>query len=435
MLDDFGLIHMNGRIYDPEIGRFLSCDPYVQVPEFSQNFNRYTYVLNNPLTYTDPSGHQINEVLAAVICIVVCIIAWYVAPYIVAGIYGSLGIVSPPLVFQAAVGAVAGAISGAGNAAINGGSGSDILKGAAVGAVSGAICGGVLHGLGANGSLLRGAPVGRVVVHIVGHGIVGGLSNAAMGGRFSDSFLSGMAGCATGYFSPLESIMQKAGDGDMLATVERTAIAGIVGGTVSVIGGGKFANGAYTAAFQHLLNEESSKFYADKLATLALAQIAAKDPRIDRMINENKASGHSLSVYLDIVNLNTAQMGCYASATDVGDNAEMVNLINGVGSSYAIHSYNGRVASVNADGLQRTWAAVLAHELQHAWDGVRGSVKGAYGPGEFSKKSTFHFDDENEFRAVRTENIIREAYHLPLRNSYNGLKVSNYKAEFSPQTR
>ena len=55
-LDDSGLIHMNGRIYDPEIARFLSPDPVVQVPEFSQNFNRYSYVLNNPLNATDPSG-------------------------------------------------------------------------------------------------------------------------------------------------------------------------------------------------------------------------------------------------------------------------------------------------------------------------------------------------------------------------------------------
>jgi RHS repeat-associated protein len=55
-LDDSGLIHMNGRIYDPELGRFLSPDPYVQIPEYSQNFNRYSYVLNNPLNATDPSG-------------------------------------------------------------------------------------------------------------------------------------------------------------------------------------------------------------------------------------------------------------------------------------------------------------------------------------------------------------------------------------------
>ena len=55
-LDDFGTINMNGRIYDPRLGRFLSPDPYVQAPYNSQNYNRYSYCLNNPLKYTDPSG-------------------------------------------------------------------------------------------------------------------------------------------------------------------------------------------------------------------------------------------------------------------------------------------------------------------------------------------------------------------------------------------
>lgn len=60
---------MNARLYDPVLGRFLSPDPYVQLPDFSQNFNRYTYGLNNPLLYTDPSGEYalIDDILAAVI--------------------------------------------------------------------------------------------------------------------------------------------------------------------------------------------------------------------------------------------------------------------------------------------------------------------------------------------------------------------------------
>jgi RHS repeat-associated protein len=52
----FGLINMNARLYDPALGRFLSPDPFVQAPDFSQNFNRYSYCLNNPLKYTDPDG-------------------------------------------------------------------------------------------------------------------------------------------------------------------------------------------------------------------------------------------------------------------------------------------------------------------------------------------------------------------------------------------
>lgn len=55
-LTGLGLINMNARLYDPLLGRFLSPDPYVQMPDFSQSYNRYSYCLNNPLKYTDPSG-------------------------------------------------------------------------------------------------------------------------------------------------------------------------------------------------------------------------------------------------------------------------------------------------------------------------------------------------------------------------------------------
>ena len=50
------IIHMNGRIYDANIGRFLQADPFIQQADNLQNYNRYAYVLNNPMSYTDPSG-------------------------------------------------------------------------------------------------------------------------------------------------------------------------------------------------------------------------------------------------------------------------------------------------------------------------------------------------------------------------------------------
>jgi RHS repeat-associated protein len=57
-LSDFNLYNMNGRLYDPVIGRFLSPDIYVQRPDFTQSYNRYSYCFNNPLSYVDPSGYE-----------------------------------------------------------------------------------------------------------------------------------------------------------------------------------------------------------------------------------------------------------------------------------------------------------------------------------------------------------------------------------------
>jgi RHS repeat-associated protein len=56
-IPDVGLVNMNGRVYDPVLGRFLSPDPNVQFASDLQSYNRYSYVQNNPLKYTDPTGY------------------------------------------------------------------------------------------------------------------------------------------------------------------------------------------------------------------------------------------------------------------------------------------------------------------------------------------------------------------------------------------
>ncbi len=57
MLDEVGIIHMNGRIYDAKLARFLQADPFIQDPLNTQSLNRFSYVWNNPLNATDPSGY------------------------------------------------------------------------------------------------------------------------------------------------------------------------------------------------------------------------------------------------------------------------------------------------------------------------------------------------------------------------------------------
>jgi hypothetical protein len=49
---------MNGRGYDYNLGRFLSVDPIIQSPGNSQSLNPYSYIMNNPLAGTDPSGYM-----------------------------------------------------------------------------------------------------------------------------------------------------------------------------------------------------------------------------------------------------------------------------------------------------------------------------------------------------------------------------------------
>jgi RHS repeat-associated protein len=66
-LSKLNLIHMNGRVYDPTLARFLSADPHIQSPENGQNYNRYSYVTNNPLKYTDPSGYFLKKLFKSVV--------------------------------------------------------------------------------------------------------------------------------------------------------------------------------------------------------------------------------------------------------------------------------------------------------------------------------------------------------------------------------
>ena len=58
--DSYGqhkLIHMNGRMYDPLLGRFLGVDPIIQFPANGQSLNPYSYIMNNPMAGTDPTGY------------------------------------------------------------------------------------------------------------------------------------------------------------------------------------------------------------------------------------------------------------------------------------------------------------------------------------------------------------------------------------------
>lgn len=147
-LPEFGLIHMNGRMYDPILGRMLSPDNYVHGSLGTQGFNRYSYAGNNPLKYSDPSG-EFPVLLAAAL----------IGGAINLGIQAYQGNIDSfqDGIVAFGIGAVAGVAGGlTGGAAVAGATSLGILGGTAV---SGGILGGVIGGV--SGGAVGVYPAGR----------------------------------------------------------------------------------------------------------------------------------------------------------------------------------------------------------------------------------------------------------------------------------
>ena len=227
-LDAFALIHMNGRVYDPHLGRFLSADPFIQFPASTQGLNRYSYVLNNPLSLTDPSGYfslgslfkPFRNVAQGVVKAVKRIIRSKVVQTVVTIAAGAY------------CGAQCAAAASAAFAATNGGDLGEVVFAATLTYVSAVAYSEV------------GTHVSHGAAKTVAHGVVGGVVAEVGGGRFRDGFI---AAASAQFAAP--------GIGRFSTPQGRVVAAAVVGGTAARLGGGKFANGAATAAFARLSGE------------------------------------------------------------------------------------------------------------------------------------------------------------------------------------
>jgi RHS repeat-associated protein len=223
----FGLINMNARLYDAALGRFLSPDPYVQAPDFSQNFNRYSYCLNNPLRYSDPNGEFIFSLFLGPVGAVLDAACW-------GAVIGGAG-------YTASV-----AFS---NGGFNNWSWSDFGKSVGVGAISGAATFGIGQAFGAvggTGSFLGDA--GKELVRAGAHGLANGMISGFTGGDFMQGFASGALGSLGG--SAFQGLGGSFAD-SFMGTVGFSALSGGVG---SALSGGNFWQGAATGAMVGALN-------------------------------------------------------------------------------------------------------------------------------------------------------------------------------------
>jgi RHS repeat-associated protein len=264
-IDPVGLVHMNGRVYDAELGRFLSADPVVQDLSNLQSWNRYTYVLNNPLSMTDPTGFFFGSVFKAignfiskVFSAIGSALKSALAIPLVRAIIQIAACAGPQAL--AACVAVSGALVLASGGSIEEALTSMAFTIGSFGAwefVGTFISAPLRAAMSGADKILNGAEiVGFAAAKGTIHGVVGGALSVAQGGDFVDGFVANAAGAAAGVAS--EGVFGAAGTGGTQGFVGRVSVAAIAGGSASALTGGKFANGAITAAFAQMWNAEDS---------------------------------------------------------------------------------------------------------------------------------------------------------------------------------
>ena len=266
-LDAFSLIHMNGRVYHAALAMFTSVDAINQMATDTQGGNGYAYARGNPLRYTDPSGfgwfsdfihnpgkaignlvhnagreigHAASETgkwfaenWKTVVVVVVVIVVIVATDGAASGLAGAI-----------LQGAAAGAAAGATGAALYGGSPEDILQAAVKGAVIGGISGAAFYGVGSYFQPTEAASTTSQIELMAAHGVVGGAKSAAEGGDFWKGFIATAATKASSLYGP-----------DFQDFTANATKAAVVGGTISIMTGDKFANGAILGAFSYSFND------------------------------------------------------------------------------------------------------------------------------------------------------------------------------------
>ena len=251
-IKELGLVNMNARLYDPVIGRFISADSVI--PDLGQpmDYNRYSYVRNNPVLYSDPSGHN---------PLVIAALAFFVAAHltddralqqfsalVLALTLGDSGAMTGQQgLLYFGEGVVAAAQTAfAVTTTVSYLQTGDIKASVRAGAWS-ALGAGISHEIGdafgKNGVFEGGHWTGKAALHGLAQGIIGSLRD----GDFAAGFASGLAASVSGHFTRSEGLKDNPG--------ARTAISMVSGYISAEATGGDGVQGALNAAIVFLYND------------------------------------------------------------------------------------------------------------------------------------------------------------------------------------
>ena len=277
--DRFKIINANARLYDPVIGRFFSPDPYVQMPDFTQNYNRYSYCMNNPVMNCDPDGEWVHIVVGAVIGGVSNLIGnwrncdgfWqYAAAFGAGAASGAVSAALPgwgSLIGGVITGATNSTIAQTGNNFSSNGSfswsqfGTSCFAGAAAGIAG--------YGGGILGAKATNVAVGSLnIVSPVTKGFVGGVLGGSIGG-FTGGFAGGL-------------VMTK-------GNIDAALSAGLSGAFQGAsLGGATGVAGGFYYAHKHGLNpwtgvKNGSVTIGEGMSRVAMIQKQLKNETIERI--------------------------------------------------------------------------------------------------------------------------------------------------------
>lgn len=364
-----GVIHMGGRVYDATIGRFMSADPHIQSPLNSQSLNRYSYTLNNPLSFTDPSGYffdsifkslkklfdKIKKIIKAVLKVVkkvlktiakvvkkigqfikkyarviVAVVVAVAIVYFTAGAGAGYGIGAAKGVAGLGTKVAAGALAGGASGLIMTGS----LRGALEGAFFGAITAGFAAKVTAGAKIVTNAATGvtkavlsvaQKVTLVTGHAVIGGIRAVVNGGKFITGALAAGLGKLATFGTNL-----LAGDTFNDKLIQGLAVA-TTGGAISALSGGSFELGFVTAGLAFAVNQVANRIGHNARVSRWRQQRAERFKMSDAVNRYNSGTGERVLMNLSDVELEPFDEGVLSN--NIGGNV----LATAGGDDYAVH--------------------------------------------------------------------------------------------------